>query len=107
MNQKAVKMGFFCVEIEQLRRTIVPPKRFGQEDVGAYALNTAISYDVDEPKSYKEVISSKDHGKWEIAMKEEMESLYKNQTWKLVKKPPHTKLVGWKWIYKKKEGNSN
>lgn len=31
-----------------------------------------------------------------------MESLYKNNTWTLVYKPPKQKLVSYKWIYKLK-----
>ncbi|CAM8941031.1 unnamed protein product [Rhodiola kirilowii] len=37
-------------------------------------------------------------------MKEEMDSLMKNETWELVDRPKGQKLVGCKWIYKKKEG---
>ncbi|KAL9256969.1 Retrovirus-related Pol polyprotein from transposon TNT 1-94-like protein [Drosera capensis] len=37
-------------------------------------------------------------------MGEEMESLYKNETWELVKLPKGRRVVGCKWIYKKKTG---
>nr|KYP54550.1 Retrovirus-related Pol polyprotein from transposon TNT 1-94 [Cajanus cajan] len=37
-------------------------------------------------------------------MKEEMESLQKNQTWKLVKLPKGRHVVGCKWIFKRKPG---
>ena len=37
-------------------------------------------------------------------MKEELESLHKNQTWELVEKPVDQKIVGCKWIFKKKDG---
>ena len=33
-----------------------------------------------------------------------MDSLEKNQTWKLVNLPKHQRVVGCKWIFKKKEG---
>nr|KYP33707.1 Retrovirus-related Pol polyprotein from transposon TNT 1-94 [Cajanus cajan]KYP40579.1 Retrovirus-related Pol polyprotein from transposon TNT 1-94 [Cajanus cajan] len=42
--------------------------------------------------------------KWILAMKEEMESLQKNQTWKLVKFPKGRHVVGCKWIFKRKLG---
>ena len=37
-------------------------------------------------------------------MKEEMGSMYSNQTWTLVPRPPKTQLIDSKWIYKLKEG---
>nr|KYP47739.1 hypothetical protein KK1_030621 [Cajanus cajan] len=37
-------------------------------------------------------------------MKKEMGSLEKNQTWILVDKPKEQKIVGSKWIFKRKEG---
>ena len=36
-------------------------------------------------------------------MDDEMDILMKNKTWELVDKPKQQKLVGCKWIYKKKE----
>ena len=36
-------------------------------------------------------------------MTKEMESLHKNQTWELVKLPRGQKIVGYKWVFKKKE----
>ena len=39
-------------------------------------------------------------------MDEEMESLEKNKTWVLIDKPKQQKLVGCKWIFKRKEGVS-
>ena len=37
-----------------------------------------------------------------IAMQDEMKSLYKNQTWSLVNKPKDKRIVGCKWLFKKK-----
>jgi hypothetical protein len=39
---------------------------------------------------------------WKDAMVEEMESLHKNKTWDLVKLPIGRKIVGSKWVFKKK-----
>ncbi|KAL5574150.1 hypothetical protein UlMin_023747 [Ulmus minor] len=57
-----------------------------------------------EPKSYEEALSHPDSKEWRIAMKAEMNSLAKNETWTLVEKPTKQKIVGCKWIYKLKEG---
>lgn len=92
---------------DRVRRPIRPPDRFVYEAATAYALNTAEDLINDEPTSYKEAINSKHQAEWQNAMMEEMSALQKNQTWKLVKKPTGGKLVGCKWIYKRKEGNSD
>ena len=39
-------------------------------------------------------------------MNEEIESLHKNCTWILVEPPKGKKIVGCKWVFKKKEGTS-
>ena len=41
--------------------------------------------------------------KWQKAMNDEIDSLYKNNTWELVKKLEKRKIVGCKWIFKVKE----
>ena len=56
-----------------------------------------------EPEKYKEAMASKERVQWHKAMEEEMQSLIKNQTWVLVPKPMNKKLVGCKWIYKKRK----
>ena len=37
-------------------------------------------------------------------MNEEMTSLYKNNTWELIKRPGNRRIVGCKWIFRVKEG---
>lgn len=56
-----------------------------------------------EPYSYEEAVSRKDSAKWLVVMQEEMDSLYKNQTWNFVEKPSDCKLVECKWVYKIKK----
>ncbi|KAJ4717199.1 Retrovirus-related Pol polyprotein from transposon TNT 1-94 [Melia azedarach] len=55
----------------------IPPKRYGFEDMVAYALQMRL------------------------------ESLHKNQTWELTKRPRDRKIVTCKWVYKKKEGETS
>ncbi|KAG8473064.1 hypothetical protein CXB51_035003 [Gossypium anomalum] len=57
-----------------------------------------------EPSNYSKAVSCKDSEKWMFAMQEEMESLYKNRTWDLVKLSKGKKAVRCKWVFKKKEG---
>ena len=62
-------------------------------------MSTAID---DEPKSFGDTIDLTKDKLWKDAMVEEMESLYKNETWDLVKFPSGRNLVGRKWVFKKK-----
>ncbi|KAL5740548.1 hypothetical protein ACOSQ2_029728 [Xanthoceras sorbifolium] len=59
---------------------------------------------VGEPSTYSEAISCDDSAKWLVAMQEEVKSLHKNRTWDLVKPPKDKKIVGCKWVFKRKEG---
>ncbi|KAH9678917.1 hypothetical protein KPL71_025907 [Citrus sinensis] len=86
------------------RREIKAPKKYAYADLIAYALTAAHELDYDEPKTYKEAVSGKNADQWLKAMKEEMDSLYKNDTWTLVEKPDRKKVVGCKWVYKLKQG---
>jgi hypothetical protein len=59
--------------------------RYGFEDMVTYALYAAEEVDSCEPATYREAICHTEADKWILAMKEEMKSLQKNQTWKLIK----------------------
>ena len=50
-----------------------------------------------EPHTYREASTDP---LWQIAMKEELDALSKNDTWDLVTLPPGKSVVGCKWIYK-------
>ncbi|KAL5850870.1 hypothetical protein ACOSQ4_008883 [Xanthoceras sorbifolium] len=56
------------------------------------------------PTTYQEAVQSSEEEKWRNAMNEEMQSLHKNQTWKLASLPKGKKAIGCKWVYAKKEG---
>lgn len=86
------------------KRNKKPTKRFGFEEMAAYALSIGQVVDVNEPSTYKEAITCENSSKWLVAMEEEMLSLHKNETWELVPKPPKKKIVSCKWVYKFKEG---
>nr|KYP63308.1 Retrovirus-related Pol polyprotein from transposon TNT 1-94 [Cajanus cajan] len=87
------------------RRAHKAPQRYGHADLVSFAFTVGLDLeDHDEPKSYSEAMRSKDKNSWLKAMKEEMGSLEKNQTWILVDKPKEQKIVGSKWIFKRKKG---
>jgi len=81
-----------------------PTKRYGHADIICYALNVAEEIQNSEPKTWKEAIEGEDSQLWLLAMNEEMKSLRKNKAWILVDQPKKHKAVGYKWIFKKKEG---
>lgn len=53
----------------------------------------------DDPTNFEDAVGSK---KWRKAMDAEIESIEKNNTWKLVKLPPGAKRIGVKWVFKTK-----
>ena len=57
-----------------------------------------------ELDNYKEAMGCEDSKKWRLAMEEEMDSLHRNQTWKLVPRPKSQKINDFKWIFWVKEG---
>ena len=61
-------------------RVIRAPKKYAYADLIVYALTAAYELDYDEPKTYKEVVSGKNADQWLKAIKEEIDSLYKNDT---------------------------
>ncbi|KAK2447548.1 secreted RxLR effector protein [Trifolium repens] len=86
------------------RRVITPPNRNGYADLICYALNAAEEVQDSEPKNFREASESIDSKDWLKAMEEEMLSLEKNQTWELVPLPKNKRVVGSKWVFKRKEG---
>lgn len=87
------------VDDAQVRRSTrehKPSTRYPSTD---YILVTADG----EPESFQEVLSSRDKNLWLEAMKEEMDSLMKNQTFELVKLPKGKKLLKNKWVFKNKK----
>lgn len=63
-----------------------------------------INIEVDKPKSYQEAMRSKERDQWGSASGKEMDSFEKNETWELVKRPTKKRVIGCKWVYKKKLG---
>lgn len=53
----------------------------------------------EEPSLFEEATK---HTEWIDAMKEEIKTIEKNQTWELVKRPHNKNVVGVKWLYRLK-----
>ena len=103
---KSYELNNYQLARDKERRTIKMPKKYGIADLISYARSVTEELSGEEPMSYKEAMCRRDKAKWLAAMKEELASLKKNNTWILVEKPFNKRLVGYKWIYKLKDGES-
>jgi len=63
---------------------------------------TMVSCDQEDPTSVAEAKASRDKYQWEKAMNAEMASLQANNVWELVNSPTNRKVIGSKWIFKRK-----
>ncbi|CAM8938448.1 unnamed protein product [Rhodiola kirilowii] len=84
------------------RRVPRVPPRYSEADLVSTALIAAKEIK-NEPDTYQEAIEGRDSEKWKTAMLDEMESHKTNQTWVLVKKPEHHKLVDCRWLFRIKD----
>ncbi|GKB39404.1 retrotransposon protein, putative, ty1-copia subclass [Tanacetum coccineum] len=58
--------------------------------------------DLNEPTNYKVAMLDPESNKWLDAMNAEMQSTKDNKVWRLVDLPSNGKIVGSKWLFKKK-----
>lgn len=66
-----------------------------------FNLHVALADDT-EPKTFHEASKS---SKWMSAMREEYDSLIKNDTWKLVERPSSRNIIDNRWVYKVKRND--
>ena len=78
-----------------------PPERYGSISKGALDV---FLIEENDPLTYKEAMLDIDSGKWQEAMKSEIDSMHHNQVWDLVELPEGIVPIGCKWIYKRKRG---
>ena len=55
------------------------------------------------PRNYREAMETEDAKQWEQAMKKELESIMKNETWTLVPHPQDAKVVKSRWVLRTKD----
>jgi hypothetical protein len=75
------------------------PERYSPPN---FCSNFDLSITHDDPRTVREVVNSEDSKLWKKAMVEEMDALDKNEAWDIVELPAGRKLVGRKWLFKKK-----
>uniref|UniRef100_A0A7N2R0F3 Integrase catalytic domain-containing protein n=1 Tax=Quercus lobata TaxID=97700 RepID=A0A7N2R0F3_QUELO len=81
-------------EVRRSSRNIRPPQHYSP------TLNYLLLTDGGEPECYDEVLQDENSSKWELAMKDEMDSLLGNQTWELTELPVGKKALHNKWVYR-------
>ena len=82
-------------------RIVWPPIRF----IGLGETYEEISREAEtNPYTYEEAMNDINAHHWVKAMKSELDSMYSNQVWDLVKTPNDIKPIGCKWIYNRKRG---
>lgn len=71
--------------------------------IGMFATPNLALFTVDgEPDTFKQAVSGPNKIEWNKAIKEELDSLHKNNTWTVIDKPKNCKTIGSKWIFKNK-----
>ena len=55
-----------------------------------------------EPKNFNEAVASINSKEWKLAMEEEIKYLQENNVWSLTELPIGEKIIGGKWVYKRK-----
>jgi hypothetical protein len=77
--------------------------RGATRELSELAFVSAVTSDINEPKTFAEAMASPDKEKWLEAIKLELSNMKKRDVWKLVKKssmPPNRRMVGCKWVFK-------
>ena len=82
---------------QELRHSKRPKNgtNFGPEFITAFLIE-------DDPKTYQEAIKSVDATFWKDAIHSELELIMSNHKWDLVELPRGCKIIGCKWVFKKK-----
>lgn len=84
------------------KRNVQPPRYL--DDYELYiATALSVSADIDDvPLNFSDIENRSDKAEWHSSVNEELQSLEKNNTWKLAKLPKGAKLIGTKWVFRRK-----
>ena len=89
--------------IEAFEPLISAPKRFGRARRPTKFYQPGLDYvhytDAGEPNTYEEAMAAPDADTWLQAMKSEMDSIHRNQTWELVELLVGRKLLPCKLVF--------
>lgn len=88
---------------DRSRRRIIPNRRYQTANLVELAFHVAKDVSDSVPETYKDAIECENSREWIAAMNEEINSLHKNRTWIVVKKPVDRNIIECKWIFKIKD----
>ena len=103
LTEQAIEQPTDDSGTESTHRSMRPvkPREFYEGGFAAFLAQVAASV---APIHYKDVMNRRDRRQWEKAMDTEIKSIMRNNTWKLVARPPGKRVIGSRWIYKLKYG---
>uniref|UniRef100_A0A1J3F7G4 Retrovirus-related Pol polyprotein from transposon TNT 1-94 n=1 Tax=Noccaea caerulescens TaxID=107243 RepID=A0A1J3F7G4_NOCCA len=104
IGEDEIGLASYQLARDRSRRIIAPPTRFNDYNMVAFALIVAEDLNHEEPQCYHEAMNSPEWVEWNDSMGEEMTSLAKNKTWIIVDRPKDKKVIGCRWLYRKKPG---
>lgn len=79
-----------------------PYETRSRKELGHDGQQTSLLVASSDPLTLQDALSSDDKKQWELAMKDELDSLVKNSTWVLKSLPNNRKAIRNKWIFKLK-----
>ena len=89
-----VDQSTLIAKVRRSSKNIRPPYHYSP------TLNYLMLTDGGELECYDEALQDENSSKWELAMKDEMDSLLGNQTWELSELPVGKKALHNKWVYR-------
>lgn len=74
----------------------------GEFDMQSHLALLAGSLPSEVPSNFADVVGRDDEAEWRVAIDNEIQSLEKNKTWKIVPTPKSVKVINSRWIFKRK-----
>ena len=82
-------------------RVVRLPSRYGHDEEVQFLVSVT---NQDDPLTYHHAMDDSNKDKLQVAMNKEMESMYSNSVWELIDPLEDVRLIGCKWIFKRKRG---
>jgi len=86
------------VALRRSERERRPPRKL-LDFFSGYRATSAEFISIDTPETYSEIAERSDADKWFEAVKEELQSMEKNNVWSIVQHPKSAKLLKSKWVF--------